>query len=101
MKITVNKVAFIVATLALAFRAYPTGGEKQAGGLHLGAPVETPNGVHFSWTGGNTNSTYSIYRKLHGDTYWERISMGLPYTGAVTVEGFTLDRTYDYEMRGD
>lgn len=82
--------------------ALPTNDNKNAGGLRLSAPVESPNGVHFSWTGGQTGTTYGIYRRMHGDANWERIKMGLTgVSGAADVEGFTLDRTYDYEIRAE
>jgi hypothetical protein len=58
--------------------------------------------VHFSWTGGVDGTSYSIYRRVHGSEQWERIQMGLyGVSGAVTVPGFTLNLTWDYEMRAD
>ncbi len=97
-------VFLIVASLAIMFgtNALPTNASKNAGGLRLSAPVECPDSVQFSWTGGAADATYSIYRRLHGDTNWERIAMNLTgVSGTTFVQGFTLDRDYDYEIRAD
>lgn len=102
MKITLNKAAFVCAVVFLGMRATPTNAGKNAGGLRLNTPVESPDYVQFSWSGGASGTTYSIYRKMHGDTYWERIAMNLTgVSGTVFVPGFTLDKTYDYEIRAD
>ena len=102
MKITSNMVAMIALTIALGWNAFPTQAEKSSGALRLSRPIETPDAVHFSWTGGVAGTSYSIYRRLHGTEQWERISMGLQgVTGSVTVPGFTLNLTWDYEMRAD
>ena len=102
MKLTADKIAFAALTIALMFRAVPTNAGKAAGGLRLSVPVESPNGVHFSWTGGAADATYSIYRRMKGDTYWERIAMNLTgVSGAVDVPGFTLDQTYEYKIQAD
>jgi hypothetical protein len=102
-----DKIATILAliffALGFAWNAYPTQQQKNAGGLRLSTPVECPDSVQFSWTGGSEEQTKSIYRRLSGtnDT-WERIAMGLTgVSGTTFVEGFTLDRSYDYEIRED
>ena len=82
--------------------ALPTNANKNAGGLRLNHPIECPDSVQFSWTGGQAGTTYSIYRRMHGDTNWERIAMNLTgVSGSTFVRGFTLDRDYDYEIRAD
>ena len=94
----------IVSALFIVFGtdALPTNASKNAGGLRLNHPVECPDSVQFSWTGGAADATYSIYRRLHGDTNWERIAMNLTgVSGSAFVRGFTLDRDYDYEIRAD
>lgn len=98
-------VFLIVFSIFIMFgtRALPTNANKNAGGLRLNNPIECPDSVQFSWTGGNADQSKSIYRRLHGsaDT-WERIAMGLTgVSGTTFVEGFTLDRSYDYEIRED
>ena len=97
-------VFLIVFSLFIMFgtNALPTNANKNAGGLRLNRPVECPDSVQFSWTGGQAGTTYSIYRRVHGDTYWERIAMNLTgVSGTAFVPGFTLDRDYDYEIRAD
>lgn len=102
MKITSNIVAMIALTLALGYNAFPTQAEKSGGPLRLSRPIETPSSVHFSWTGGIGGTSYSIYRRPHGAEQWERIAMGLyGVTGSATVQGFTLNLTWDYEIRAD
>jgi len=102
MKINTNKILFLVATIALGWSAYPTQAAKNSGELRLNYPIETPDGVHFSWTGGATNTTYSLWRRLYNDGTWERIKMGLQGTsGAVDLDGFTLDQDWSYEIRAD
>ena len=105
MKMPSRATVFLaVASLYVMFGtdALPTNANKNAGGLRLSVPVECPTGVHFSWTGGQTGTSYSLYRRMHGDTPWERIAMGLTgISGAVDVPGFTLDQTYDYEIRAE
>lgn len=94
----------IVVSLAIMFgtKALPTNSNKNAGGLRLNTPVECPDSVQFTWTGGAADTTYSIYRRMHGDTNWERIAMNLTgVSGTTFVPGFTLDRDYDYEIRAD
>lgn len=102
MKLTVNKVLFIAAALALAYRAYPTQQEKNSR-LRLNAPIEQPNGVHLSWLGGQAGASYSIYRLAHipGAT-WERIAMGLTgVSGSYYFPAFTLDHDYSYRIQAD
>ncbi len=102
MKINTKKIAFAALAAFLCFNAFPTDTSKASRSLRLSTPVETPDAVHFSWSGGQSNTTYSIYRRISGTENWERISMGLQGTnGAVTVPGFTLNLTWDYEMRAD
>lgn len=97
-------VFLVVASLFIMFGtdALPTNSNKNAGGLRLSAPVETPDAVHFSWTGGAADATYSIYRRMKGEENWERIQMNLTgISGAVDVQGFTLDKTYEYKIQAD
>jgi len=102
MKINTNKVMFLALMIAIGWHAYPTQADKNSGELRLSLPIETPDGVHFSWTGGATNTTYSLWRKLYNDGTWERIKMGLQGTsGATEVPGFTLDNDWSYEIRAD
>lgn len=102
MKITSNIIAMIVLAIGLGWNAFPTQAAKNSGGLRLSAPIETPDSVHFSWTGGVAGTTYSIYRRIHGTEQWERIAMGLSgVSGWVDVPGFTLSLTWDYEMRAE
>ena len=101
MKINGQKLAFAALAAFLCFHAYPTNASK-ASAFRMSTPVETPDGVHFSWTGGTEGTTYSIYRRLSGTENWERISMGLQgVSGSADVPGFTLNLTWDYEMRAD
>ena len=102
MKINSDKIMFIAFAIALLWNAYPTQASKNAGPLRLSRPVEMPHAVQFSWTAGVAGTTYSIYRRLHNTEQWERIAMGLQgVSGSVTVPGFTLNLTWDYEMRAD
>jgi len=102
MKLNTNVVAFIAFAIALGWNAYPTQASKNSGGLRLSRPIEMPTAVHFSWTGGIAGTSYSIYRRLHGTEQWERIAMGLQgVSGATTVQGFTLNLTWDYEIRAE
>jgi len=99
----VFKTFFLSVVLFLTFTCVPaTQASKNAGGLHLNYPVESPTGVHLCWTGGSPDATYSIYRRLHGYDYWERVALNLQgVQGSFDVPGFTLDRTYDYEIRAE
>ena len=69
--------------------------------IWLEVPVETPNGVQFSWQGGDPELRYSIYRRKVGDENWERIELNLPSQGMYFADGFTLDQDYEYQMRAD
>ena len=69
--------------------------------IFLEFPVETPNGVQFSWQGGDPELRYSIYRRMVGAENWERIELNLPHQGTYFAEGFTLDHDYEYQMRAD
>ena len=102
MKITLNKILFAAAALALAWRAYPSTSEKQAR-LRLNAPVEQPNGVHFSWLGGQADASYSIYRRAAAPgAAWERIAMGLTgVSGTFYYPMFTLDQDYSYRIQAE
>ena len=103
MKVTVDRVLFAALAAALMFRAVPTNAAKQAGGLRLSRPVETPDGVHLSWTGGQAGTTYSIYRKdnIEGAA-WERIAVGLSgASGAFFYPLFTLDRDISYRIQAE
>jgi hypothetical protein len=102
MKLNTNKVLFGTLVLFAAWYAYPTQAAKNSGGLRLSQPVETPDGVHFTWTGGATNTTYSLWRKLYIDGSWETIRTGLQgVQGSTDVPGFTLDQDYEYEIRAE
>jgi len=101
MKINQNRFMLIVAVIAGAIYGAvkdPTTNTI----LRLSTPVETPDGVHFTWTGGATNTTYSLWRRLNNDGTWERIKIGLQGTsGATDLDGFTLDNTWEYIIRAD
>lgn len=101
MKITLNKVLFISAALALAFRAYPSGEAKAAQPLRLNPPVESPDGVAFTWTNGSADTPHSIWRRVKGEAEWTRIAMGLGPSGMTVIPGFTLDKTYEYKIQAD
>lgn len=100
MKITKNILVFSVIGLVAGWYTNPSQAAKNSGGLRLSVPIETPDGVHFSWTGGATNTTYTLWRKLYNDGTWETIQTGLEgVSGATDVPGFTLDNDYQYEIR--
>lgn len=102
MKLNTDRILFLGLVIAAAWYAYPTQAAKTGGVLRLSVPVETPDGVHFSWTGGATNTTYSIWRKLYPDGTWERVQMGLQGTsGATDVPGFTLDNDWEYKIQAE
>jgi hypothetical protein len=102
VKITVNKLAFAAMVVFLAIRCTPSNANKNAGGLRLSVPVETPDSVQFSWTGGQEGAAYSIYRRMKGDANWERIAMNLyGVSGSTFVPGFTLDQTYEYKIQAE
>lgn len=96
-------IVFWAAAVALAIRSTPTNEQKQAAGLRLSIPVETPTGVHLSWTGGAADATYSIYRRGHyAGAQWERIALGLSgVSGAYFYPAFTLDMTYSYRIQAE
>jgi len=103
VRLSIDKLLFAALAIALAYTAYPTGKQKQAGGLRLSRPVETPSGVHLSWTGGQAGTTYSIYRKdnIEGAT-WERIAVGLSgASGTFFYPLFTLDRDISYRIQAE
>lgn len=103
MKLTVDKLLFAALVLALGYNAYPTAWQKQTGGLRLSRPIETPSGVHLSWTGGQAGTTYSIYRKdnIEGAA-WERIAIGLSgMCGTFFYPLFTLDRDISYRIQAE
>lgn len=98
MKVTADRLLFAALAAALMFRAVPTNAAKQAGGLRLSRPVETPDFVQLSWTGGGTNATHTIYRSLDGEV-WTPIKTGLSgASGTYFHPGFTLDRDYRYRI---
>lgn len=98
----IGQFLFAVAAIFYAVTCTPSNASKQAGGLHLNIPVEMPDAVQFSWTGGQAGTTYSLYRRKQGETNWERIALGLTgVSGMTVVDGFTLDKTYDYEIRAE
>ena len=99
----IRGLLFFALVVFMAIKCTPTEDNKNAGPLHLSVPVETPNGVHFSWSSGTAGATYSIMRrKQQGDTEWERIVMGLTgVSGAADAEGFTLDKTFEYKIQAE
>jgi hypothetical protein len=101
MKITVDRILFA----GLLVWATVVGGSKPPSTntiLRLSTPVETPDGVHFTWTGGATNTNYSLWRRLNSDGTWEKIKVGLQGTsGATDLDGFTLDNTWEYKIQAD
>lgn len=100
--LSIPGILFLVFAAVMTYSQAPTNEHKNAGGLRLSAPVETPDAVQFSWTGGAAGAAYSIYRRMHGDANWERIKMGLSgISGSTFVEGFTLDHTYDYKIQAE
>lgn len=98
MKITTDRLMFAALAAALMFRAVPTNAAKQAGGLRLSRPVETPDYVQLSWSGGATNAAHTIYRSEDGEI-WTPIKTGLTgASGTYFHPGFTLDRDYRYRI---
>lgn len=98
MKLTTDKVLFTLLVAALSFRAIPTNAAKGEGGLRLSRPVETPDFIQLSWTGGESNATYTVYRSLDGEV-WVPVQSGLTGTaGTVFLPGFTLDRDFQYRI---
>lgn len=101
MKITTRTCAFILFAAALGYNAFPSSSEKAQLGLRLNAPVESPNGVTFVWTGGAADTPHSIYRRVKGESDWTRIAMNLGPSGMTTVPGFTLDRDFEYRIQAE
>jgi hypothetical protein len=102
MKPKLNIVGFSVLCLALCLLSTPTNASKNAGGLTLCKPVESPDGVQFTWSGGDEETSYGIYRRKHGECSWELLKSGMTGTsGTVFVRGFTLDSDYDYQLRAE
>ena len=98
----ISGLLFFAMVVFLAIKCVPSDANKNAGPLYLSAPVETPNGVHFSWSAGRADTTYSIMRRQQGAEDWERIVMGLTgVSGAADAEGFTLDRTFEYKIQAE
>lgn len=99
-----DKIITIIAlTLLAAFLTY-SAGTKPDVTFRLEKPLETPDGVWFQWAGASPTQTHSLYRRLYKDPNgtWERIAMGLTGSnGGTLVQGFTLDQTYEYELRED
>lgn len=93
--------AFVVIVIALALKAYPSGETKQAAGLRLNPPVESPDGVTFVWTGGAAGSTYRIMKRVLGTDEWQPVAIGLNPSGMYLYKGFTLDRDYQYRIEAD
>ena len=99
MKVTADKIVFAVLTGALMFRAVPTNAGKAAGGLRLSRPVETPDFVQLSWTGGAAEATYTIFRSADGGETWTPLVTGLSgASGTWFFNSFTLDRDYQYRI---
>lgn len=102
MKITADKIVFAAMTAALMFRAVPTNAGKAAGGLRLSRPVETPDFVQLSWTGGTGEATYTIYRSADGGETWTPLVSGLSgETGTWFWNAFTLDKDYQYRITAE
>ena len=93
--------AFAVIVIAVALKVYPSSKTKQATGLRLNPPVESPDGVTFVWTGGAGGNTYRIMRRILGTDEWQPVAIGLPPSGMYLYEGFTLDRDYQYRIEAD
>lgn len=99
MKITPDQIVFAALTIALMFRAVPTNAGKAAGGLRLSRPVETPDWVQLSWTGGDAEATYTIFRSSDGGETWTPLVTGLSgASGTWFFNSFTLDRDYQYRI---
>ena len=67
--------------------------------IYLEAPIETPDGVQFSWHGGDPESRYSLFRRKLGAAEWECLELDLSSAGAVFEPGFTLGDNYEYQIR--
>ena len=99
MKLTADKIVFAALTALLMFHAVPTNAGKAAGGLRLSRPVETPDFVQLSWTGGAAEATYTIFRSADGGETWTPLVTGLSgANGTWFFNSFTLDRDYQYRI---
>lgn len=98
----IDRLAFIVLAVALGMRSIPTQASKAAGGLKLSRPIETPDFVQLSWTGGVQDATYTIFRSLDGGETWTPLVTGLSgVTGTWFFNSFTLDKNYSYKIQAD
>lgn len=101
MKITPATVAFVLMAIGFGWNAFPSSSEKAQLGLRLNAPVESPDGVTFTWTGGAADTPHGIYRRVKGEAGWTRIAMNLGPSGMTTIPGFTLDRDFEYRIQAE
>ena len=95
---------FFTFSAMLIVRSVPTTEQKNAGGLRLSKPIETPTSVQLSWTGGSADATYSIYAKKLGEPTlgWERIALGLSgVSGVFFWHRFTLDSGWAYRIQAE
>jgi len=103
MKITekhITSALLIAAALWLAPRVYPSSEEKQAARvLRLNPPVESPDGVRFTWLHGSPGQTYRIMQRIAGTDDWTPVAFNLPPSGTYTLKGFTLDKDYEYRIQ--
>ena len=94
-----DKLAFAVMVAGLGLHAVPTNASKAAGGLRLSTPVESPDFVQLSWTGGADDATYTIFRSYDGGETWTMLVTGLSgASGTWFFRGFTLDRDCQYRI---
>lgn len=93
-------VAMVIASGMLAAVAQSTQKPVRTS-IYLEKPIETPNGVQFSWSGGEQTLHYSLYRRKVGEVVWERIELNLPHQGVFFAPGFTLSEDYEYQMKSD
>ena len=99
IKITLNKVLFVGAVIFMTIKCTPTNAGKAAGGLRLSRPVETPDFVQLSWTGGTAEATYTIFRSADGGATWTPLVTGLSgASGTWFFHSFTLDRDFQYRI---
>ena len=102
MKITekhIGTALFVAASLWLSARAYPSSEEKQAARvLRLDPPVESPDGVRFTWLHGAPGQSYRLMQRIQGTDDWWPIATGLPPSGMYLHGGFTLDTDYEYRI---
>ena len=94
-----DKLVIAMLAIGLGIRAVPTNAAKQAGGLRLSRPVETPDWVQLSWSGGAAEAAYTIFRSSDGGETWTPLVTGLSgASGTWFFNGFTLDRDYQYRI---